>query len=450
MRQKKTDFLGETPVNKLIWKLSVPSMIGILVYNLYNIFDTIYIARGVGAYAAGGLAVTIPLFIFLSAVSNTMGAGAGSIISRAIGKGDIEKASRVAANTFGFFWICALLITLFGLIFLDYLLYGMGVTEKLMPYAKTYTRIILLGAVASTGFSSLIRAEGSSTYAMLQWVVPVTANIILDPILIFGFGMGVNGAALATVISQGISLFFCLRYFFLSGKTQLSIRLCHFKPDRKIIGEILSIGMPSFIQLTGRSLIIILINNVLRSYDGDLAISAYGIVNKITTFLMIPVYGMLQGIQPIIGYNHGAGLKIRVRKTLSYASLAAGLTGIMLTFILLFLSERLFSVFSTDSEFIWIGSRILKITCLGLAFSGVHMIQVSYFQAVGRAFLSLMLSLCNYLLCFIPVLFILIWIKGMDGVWFSFPLSGIIALGISSVCILYFQKKQNREIWSKG
>lgn len=431
MEEKKAVILGEAPIGTLIWKMSIPSIIGLLSYNLYNIVDTIYISRGIGSYAAGGLAITFPLFILLSAVSNTAGAGAASIISRALGKNDIRKASQAAANTFVLFWSVALLITLLGLLFLEPMLYGMGVTHHLMPYAKNYSRIILLGAVTSTGFSSLIRAEGSSKFAMYQWVVPITANIILDPIFIFTLHMGIQGAAIATVISQSISLFMCLYYYFFSRKTQLDIRWSDFIPNIKIISELLGIGLPSFVQLASRSFSIIIINQVLGRYGSDLTISTYGIVSKITMFLVIPQQGILQGIQPMIGYNFGAGKKLRVRETLKQSSVIAACYGVFVSLSLFVLSAPFLYLFSSDPEIIHMGSGILRITCLGTAFSGIQMIQTAYFQAIGKSRISLWLSLCNGILCLIPLVLLFSWLFGLNGVWYSFPISAIIALGIS-------------------
>lgn len=446
MDEKKYAILGEAPIGKLIWKMSIPAIIGILSYNLYNIVDTIYISRGIGAYAAGGIAITFPLFILLSAISTTLGAGAASIISRSLGKNDIKKASRVAANTFTVFWSVAILITIFGLIYMEELLYAMGVTVKLMPYAKEYTRIILIGAMTSTGFSNIIRAEGSSRYAMYQWVIPVTANIILDPIFIFALRFGIQGAAIATVISQCISVVMSVYYFFLSGKSHLKFKLRHFILDFKIIGEIIMIGLPSFIQLASHSLTIVIINNVLRKYGGDLAISTYGIASKISVFLMIPLQGIIQGIQPIIGYNYGSNVRIRVNETLSRSSVIAVGYGILISLTLFLLSEQLIFIFSSDAEIIHLGSNILRITCLGTAFSGVHMIQAAYFQAVGKSRISLVLSLSNYILCFVPALMLLSGLFGLNGVWFSFPLSSIIALGISSFCIIGGNDERRRTV----
>lgn len=442
MNEKRAENMEQMSISKLIWKMSIPSIIGIISYNLYNIVDTIYISRGVGAYAAGGLAITFPLFVFLSAISTTMGAGAASIISRLIGKKNIEKASKVAANTFVVFWIIAFMITIIGLIYLDQLLYVMGVTKNLLPYAKEYTRIILIGAITSTGFSSLIRAEGSSKFAMYQWVIPVAVNFILDPILIFTFHLGIQGAAIATVLSQCISVAMFFYYFFFSGKSHLKLRPYHFLPDGRIIREILLIGMPSFIQMASRSLMIIVINNVLRKYGGDLSISTYGITNKISVFLLIPLQGIVQGIQPIIGYNYGAGKKDRATKTLNYASVISFSYGIGISLLLFLLAKFFMYPFTSNEEIIEIGSVILKITCLELAFSGVYMMQATYFQSIGKAKISLALYLSKYILCFLPTLFLLSAAYGLKGVWYSFPLSSIITLCISSICVSYQFRKR--------
>ncbi len=290
--------------------------------------------------------------------------GAVSIISIAFGKKDIEKANRVAGNTFMVFWTVAILITIFGLVYLEELLYAMGVTESLMPYAREYTRIILLGAVTSTGFSSLIRAEGSSKYAMYQWIIPISANIILDPILIFVFYLGIRGAAIGTVISQCISVAMCVYYFFLSGKSHMGIKLRHFLSDTIIIGEILMSGFPSFIRLASQSLTIVIINNVLRKYGGEFTIGIYGIVSKITVFLLLPLQGIIQGIQPVIGYNYGSGAKSRVSETLRCSSVIAAGYGVLMSLFLFVLSDKLMVIFSTDAEIIHRGSNILRITCL--------------------------------------------------------------------------------------
>lgn len=445
MKNDNQTMLGEYPVGKLIMKMSVPSVIGIVAYNIYNIVDTIFIAKGVGTNAAGGLAVSFPFFLFLSALSTTLGSGAASVMSRAFGQKNFEKANTAAGNTFGLFWIAALLVTVFGLIFLNPILGTMGVTPALLPYARSFSRIILIGAVTSTGFSSLIRAEGSSKYAMYVWIIPVLVNIALDPILIFGFHLGVVGAACATVTAQCVSVFMSVYYFFLSGKSMLKIKPRNFIPNPRVLSDIFLVGLPSFIQLTGYGVTIILINQILKNIGGDLSISTYGIINKITAFAIIPITGIAQGIQPIIGYNFGSKMHVRVKETVKISSLIAAGYGGALSLMLLILSKQIMCVFTSDPDVINLGGTVLQIVNAGLMFSGVHTVQTAFFQSVGKKGISLLLSLCDYILCFIPVMTVLSSAYGINGVWFSFPIAAIITLVISTFLILRFIRREQYE-----
>ena len=431
--EDKRQMMEETPMGRLLWKMSGPSVIGIMAYNLYNVFDTAFVSWGAGTDAVGGVAVSFPLFILLSAVSSTLGNGAASVISRALGKGDREKAAKAAANTFVLFYAAALLITVFGLLWLDGLLHFMGVTDTLMPYARTYTRIILLGAVTSTGFSSLIRAEGSSRYAMYIWVIPMGANILLDCILIFVFRMGVVGAAVGTVAGQGISMAMSIYYFYISGKSVLHIRLRHFIPEAAIIGEVTGIGIPSFLQLSGQSAALIIVNQFLRKYGGDLAISSYGIANRIIVFFLFPIQGISQGLQPVIGYNKGAGKPDRVRKALYTASVMSAFYGIAAYLLTVLMSDIFMRLFTSDPAVIETGSHILVIVNIALLFTGIQNMQTTYFQAAGKKIMSLVLALCGQLLCFVPAVFVLSRLYGLEGVWYAFPVSAVAALIISSV-----------------
>ena len=432
----KRRLMEETPVGRLLWKMSGPSVIGVMAYNLYNIFDTVFVSRGAGTDAVGGVAVSFPLFIFLSAVSSTLGSGAASVISRALGEGDREKAAKTAANTFGLFYAAALLITAAGLLWLDELLHFMGVTDTLMPYARLYTKIILLGAVTSTGFSSIIRAEGSSRYAMYIWVIPMGANIMLDCTLIFGFQMGVVGAAVGTVAGQGISMAMSIYYFYFSGKSVLCIRLSHFIPDFRLLGEVIAIGIPSFLQLCGQSVALIIVNQFLRRYGGDLAITSYGIVNRIVVFFLFPVQGIAQGLQPVIGYNKGAGREDRGRKALRTASVMTEIYGIAAYLLTIFLAEIFMWLFTPELPVVHTGGHILRIVNASLLFSGIQSMQTTCFQAAGKPVMSLILSLCGQVLCFVPAVAVLSGLYGMEGVWYAFPVSSLAALVISSILLM--------------
>ena len=245
------DELAVTSISRLIMSMSLPSIIGVLAYNLYNILDTLLLSQGAGMDAVGGVAVSFPLFMLLSAVASTLGTGAASVISRALGRGDDEQAARAAANTFLVFYATALAMTVVGLLFLDPILLMMGVTDSLLPVARSYTRIILIGAVTSTGFSNLIRAEGASRYAMAIWVIPLSVNTAFDILFIFGLEWGATGAALGTVIGQCVSMAMSVNFFLLSGRSRLRLAARHFRPDIRLIATILSTGLPSLAQWCG-------------------------------------------------------------------------------------------------------------------------------------------------------------------------------------------------------
>ena len=434
MAEKET-FLGTEPVGRLIRKMALPSIVGVLAYNIYNLADTFFIARGVGTEAAGGLAVSFPLFVFLSAVTTTLGSGAASVISRALGEKDGERASRAVGNSFAFFLAVALLVTVFGLLFLDPLLYLMGVTPSLLPYARTYLRIILLGAVTCTGFSNLIRAEGSSRYAMCIWVIPLSINMVLDPVLIFGFDMGIAGAAIGTVAAQCVSMGMSVWYFFLSPKRTRKIRLRHFRPDFPLLREILLTGLPSFLQTMGYSIAMVVVNRLLREQGGDLAISTYGIVSKIWTFLGLCVTGLVQGVQPIVGYNFGEKKFGRVRETMRKSCGILGCYGIGAFLLMLLGAPPITGIFTSDEAVIGMGGHILRIFAAGTAFSGIQAVQTMYFQAVGKKKTALFLSLCGNVLCLIPLLTLLSGWMGLDGIWYAFPLANVTAAAISTLFI---------------
>lgn len=386
--------MGRAPIGKLIWEMSIPSIIGVMAYNIYNLFDTIFISQGAGMDALGGVAVSFPLFLFLSAISSTLGGGAASVMSRAFGEHNQERAAKAAGNTMGLFYLTAVLITVLGLLLLEPLLYAMGVTDTLLPYAKRYTGIILLGAVTSTGFSNLIRAEGNSRYAMYIWVIPMSANIVLDVLFIFGFGFGETGAALGTVLAQSISMGMSIYYFFLSGKSILNLSPRHFIPDWSVLREVILIGIPSFLQLSGYSISILVVNVFLKIYGGDLNISTYGIVSKVNTLLLFPVTGLAQGIQPIIGYNHGAGEKARVKETVGRASCIAAGYGAVAYLLVLLCAKIILRLFTPEAAVIEMGSEILKIAKTHLATA----IALAACQAGRRVRFFTAASLANLLL----------------------------------------------------
>ena len=426
-RQTRADHLGTAPVGRLILEMSVPSVIGVMAYSIYNLFDTVFLAQGAGMEAVGGAAVSFPLFLFLSAVSSTLGSGAASVMSRAFGSRDMEQAAKTAGNTFAVFYGTAVLVTVFGLLFLDPILYAMGVTDDLLPYARDYTRIILAGAVTSTGFSSLIRAEGSSRYAMYIWVIPLSANVVFDCLFIFGLHMGVTGAALGTVLGQCVSMGMSIWYFFLSGQSCLNLKPRHFIPDLSIIIEVVLTGLPSFVQTCGTGISTVIVNWFLRKYGGSLSISTYGIAGRILTFLQFPVIGIAQGIQPLIGYNRGAGKEGRVSEIMKKSIRIAAGYGLAVYVLTALFPEMALRLFTAEKDVLELGCRILRIAGMGIAFSAVVWIRSTYFQAVGRKQAALLAGLLGQVIFFAPAAFVLGALFGLDGIWYAFPVSAAAA-----------------------
>ncbi|MFW2504170.1 MATE family efflux transporter [Clostridium diolis] len=441
MKGKNELFLKEMSIEKLLISMSLQTTLSIIMYSLYNIINMIYVSRFIGTYAVGGLVVSSPIFIVLGAVSTTLGSGAASVISRSLGETDYEKANKSAANTFLIFGITALIISIIGLSLLDPLVYLLGATDKLASYSKDYLRVILFGAITSTAFSSIIRAEGNAKFSTYLWVIPVIINMILDPIFIIVLKMGVTGVAIATVISQICSVLMSMYYFFVSGKSMLKISVRHFKPSIMIIREIIAIGIPSFIQQASSSILIIIMNNILKVYGGDLTISAYGITSRLSTFLIIPQTGLVQGVQPIIGYNFGAGEFHRVRKAVKLSSIAVASYGVIVFIISQLIPKTLLSIFSSDKSVVELGAIILRYITITFPFTGMQNVAAAFFQSTGKFITSLVLSLCSNNLCYIPILLIMSKLFGIKGIWLSFPIASVLSF---IILLIFINKKLNK------
>lgn len=421
------DELGTAPIGRLVVGMSVPSILGVMAYNLYNLLDMLLLSRGAGIDAVGGVAASFPLFVMLSAVATTLGSGAASLMSRAFGRDD-EAATRIAANTFLAFYAVAIAVTVLGLVFLDPMLGAMGVTDTLLPQARGYTRIILIGAVTGTGFSNLIRAEGASRYAMAIWVIPLSVNIALDALFVFGLSMGAVGAALGTVLGQCVSMAMSVNFFVVSGRSRLRLRPRHFRPSPAVIGSILAIGAPTLLQLCGQSLAVIAVNRMLAGFgadstpsayggDADLAIGAYGLAARLNALLLFPVTGLAQGIQPIIGFNHGARKPERVRGTVRLAMLIAAVYGVAASLLAWRADPLLLRLMTPDDATVRYGAAVLAIMSAGSACTGVAQIQATCAQAVGRRLAATVLSLLGQVIVFIPTATALAARFGPAGIW---------------------------------
>ncbi len=445
----QTKELGTESIGKLLFKFSVPAITGMIVNALYNIVDRIYIGhiKGVGSYALSGLAITFPISVIIMAFGMLVGIGASAVISIRLGEKKKEAADDILGNAVILITIISLVISILGILFLNKLLILFGASENSIPYAKAYIQIILMGAVFQNigfGINNIIRAEGNPKMAMLTMVFGAIINIILDPILIFGFNMGIQGAAIATVISQAFNTLWVLKYFTSkNSESVLKIKKPNLKLHKYIIKEIFAIGMAPFSMQIASSLVVILYNKGLYTYGGDLAIAAMGILNSISMLIFMPIFGISQGVQPIIGYNYGAKLYPRVLKVLKYA-IIAGTVITTIGFITVQLFARpLIGVFvGNNPALINLGARGLRIDLIVLPILGFQIIGASYFQAINEAKTSMILSILRQVIVLIPLILVLPIFFKLDGLWLSQPCADLVATALTA----YFLYKSIKKV----
>ncbi len=428
---ERNNMLENQNMTRLLINLSLPATVGMIVNALYNIVDTIFIGRGIGYLAIGGLTVAFPVQMVIMAVAQMIGIGAASIISRNLGAGDNEKADHVAGNSFFAVVFLGILICITGLTFINPILRAFGATDILLPYAKEYLQVILIGSIYfpfAVSTNSLIRAEGNAKVAMFSMIIGTVLNIILDYIFIFPLAMGIRGAALATIISQLVSVIYILAYLY-SGKSTLKVRLHHLKPDMKIIYETVVIGFPSFARQVAGSITAIILNNSLTFYGGELALAVYGVVNRVIMFLFMPLFGIVQGMQPIAGYNYGARRIDRVKQVLKLSLIATTVFATVSTLFGELFPGFIIGLFDNNTDLINSGSFALRIVISMVPIIGVQIIGAAFFQALGKALPSLLLTLSRQVLLFIPLVLILPRIYGLGilGIWITFPIADILS-----------------------
>lgn len=432
--------LGEEKIWKLLLDFSVPAIVGMLVNALYNIVDRIFVGRGVGRLAIAGITIGFPLMIILMAFTLLVGLGATALISIRLGEGRKEEANHIMANALVLLIIIMLGLTVFGLIFLEPILKIFGASADVMPYAKDYMRIILMGATfhgIGFGINNIIRAEGNPNIAMLTMLIGAVLNTILDPIFIFIFKWGVQGAAIATVISQAVSSIWVLAYFF-NGKGTLKVRKENLSLKKDVVLGIFSIGFAPFMMQLAASTVAAILNSQLKTFGGDIAISAMGIVNSISTIILMPIFGINQGSQPIIGFNYGAGQYDRVKRAFKYASMAATSLVILWYGIINLFPMGLVSLFAKgDSDLIDLGVNGLKIFFAVLPIIGFQIVSTIYFQAVGKPKQAAILSVSRQVLFLIPALLILPRYFGLNGVWAATPVSDVLSSVMTGIWVFF-------------
>lgn len=436
----KAERLGTEKVGKLLWEMSSQTTLALLVYAFYSITDTYFLSVGINSLAAAGASIISPVLIALGGVATTVGAGGASIVSRALGEGNHEKASKAIANTFLVFWAVAIVISIFGAILIKPIVYLFGATESVAPYAITYGRIIFLGAITSTGYSTIVRADGNIRYSTAMWIIPVTTNIVLCWLFIMVLKMGVAGAALATVAGQAISAGMSIYFFFFKKNRSYNIKAEYFIPHWPTIGEVLLIGFPSFVKNLSASIVVIVTNNLLKVIGGDTALGVFAIVSRLYSSLNMPQTGIVQGMQPIAGYNFGQKKFDRVRQTIQLSIGSSIVYGILVCCLCLVIPTAMLSLLSKESLIISEGRTALQLMALACPVGGISLLVAAFFQSAGRAREALMITLGGILLVKLPVLLLTSKLFSLTGIWLSESISEFILCLIA----LFFLRKSGK------
>lgn len=441
--------LGTKPVGKLLMQYAIPAIIAMTASSLYNMVDSIFIGQGVGPLAISGLAITFPLMNLSAAFGAAVGVGASTFISVKLGQKDYDTAKHILGNTMTLNLIMGLGVGLVCLLFLDPILRFFGASDQTIPYARDYMVIILLGNVITHmyfGLNSVLRAAGKPKHAMSATIFTVILNTLLDPLFIYTFGLGIKGAAYATVLAQSLALIWQL-YIFSRPKELLHFKRGTFRPNSTIIRNIIAIGLSPFSMNVCACIVVILINNSMVHYGSDLAVGAYGIANKVAFIFVMINMGVNQGMQPIAGYNYGAMRYDRLMKVVKYSIIAA--TAIMTTgfIIAMTISGPCARLFTTDPTLIDLSAKGIRYIMVAFPVVGYQMVVSNFFQSIGKAKISIVLSLSRQLLILLPLLLILPTMFGINGVWFSMPvsdtLSAIMAAWIMIVHMRKFKKQHN-------
>ena len=419
--------LGEQRVSDLLLKFSIPAIVGMMVNALYNVIDRVFVGQGIGYLGIAGVTVGFPIMLILMAFGMLIGIGATALISIRLGQQRKDEAEAIAAHCLVLLIAVSLIIGAGGLVFLNPLLKVFGASPEVMPYAQDFLRIILLGAVFQSvgfGMNNIIRAEGSPRIAMATMLIGAILNALLCYVFVFIFKWGIKGAATATVISQGISSVWVLHYFF-STRSLLKIRRKNLKLNLSIVGQIIAIGSAPFAMQVAASVIQAILNKSLIHYGGDVAISGMGIVQSVAMLILMPIFGINQGAQPIIGYNYGAGKFDRVIEALKLAIFAATAVVIVGFAIIQVFPVQIIRLFEDNPDLISFGSRALRIFLIFLPIIGFQIVSANYFQAVGKPKHAMFLSLSRQVIILIPAVLILPRFFALDGVLIAGPVADL-------------------------
>ncbi len=437
--------LGSEKVGKLLITYSVPAIIATAAASLYNIIDRVFIGQGVGPLAISGLALTYPLMNITAAFGSLVGVGAGTMVSIRLGRYDRKGATMFLGNAVMLNLVLSVTVTVLTLVFLNPILFALGASEETIPYARDFMQVILAGNIFNhlyLGLNNIMRASGYPGKAMITTLMTVAVNLVLAPLFIFVFGWGIRGAAFATVVAQITGTVWVLNHF-IRAKSFVHFLPGYFKLKKVIISDIFSIGMSNFIMLLTASMVNMIMNLSLKKYGGDFAIGAFGIIISIANLIVMIVLGFNQGMQPIVGYNYGAGRMQRVFQTYKYtivAGICVTTTGFLMTHIF---PGAIASAFTRSKELTDLAVTGMKLNLMAFPIVGFQIVTTTFFQSIGKAKISIFLSFSRQVIFLIPALLILPHFLGLKGVWLSTPSADITASVVTFFILRWQMKKLN-------
>ena len=456
----RTQAMRYQKINSLLWNFSLPAIVGMVVNSLYNIVDRIFLGRGIGSLAIAATTVAFPMMIILMAVSVLIGVGATALISIRLGEQKHEEAEKVIGTATTMIILLPVIFALFFFLYTEPILIAFGASEEVLPYAKDFMQIIMLGAgfgTISMGMNNFIRAEGNPRMAMYTQLLGGAVNVVLNYVFIFQFGWGMKGSAFATVLGQLTGAVWVLSYFY-SGRSIVKIRWKYLRPQWPILLSIMAIGFAPFAMQVANSVQHLILNKTVIHYSGDIALSAVGIMMSIGTILFMPILGLSQGAQPIIGFNYGARQYDRVKETFKVAVFAGTAISVIGWLIVHIWPAQIIGLFTRDDvELIALTTHAIIIYFAMLPVLGFQIIGSTYFQAVGKPIQSTILSLSRQVLIFIPPLVILPRFWGIEGVWRTPPIADLLAVLLTGTLILFEMKNikkleeadkdRNNQVW---
>lgn len=450
---EETKELGTQRIYKLLLKYSIPAIVGMLINAIYNMVDRIFIGNSsdVGSLGIGALSITFPIYVVIMGVAVLFGTGGSILFSTYLGEKREQEARKVLGTSTSLLIISAVVMTILGLIFADPVIRLLGASEQLFEYSKQYISIILIGAIfqnLSLGLNNFVRADGHPKTSMTTMLLGAIINIILDPIFIYGFHWGMYGAALATIIGQMCSSIWVIAHF-RGNNCTFKLEAKYMKIDKHIAKRIFTLGISAFIVQVAGSLVSIVINRSLIVHGGDIAVSGMGIINSISTILILPVLGLVQGAQPIIAYNNGAKNKIRIVNTVKLCMIIATIIMIIGFIVINLFSVQLTRAFNSEPELLDFTSNGLKVWFMALPIIGLQIVGANYFQSVGKFKTAILLNMTRQILYLIPLVIILSNIWGIDGLLHAGPASDTLAFLTTMSFVIYEYHKHYKGLLNK-